>query len=90
MRHFKLHWSWIVLVLSLSSFSSAQTKPDLRQLEQSKPIERELAGGDIHAYSIQMTAGQFAKVIVDQRGIDLVVIAFGPDGKQCPLRTPGQ
>ena len=51
-------------------------------LEPGKPIESELAGDAIHAYSIQLTAGQFVKVIVDQRGIDLVVMAFGPDGKQ--------
>lgn len=51
-------------------------------LEQGKPIERELAGADVHAYLIQLTAGQFASVIVDQRGIDLVVMAFTPDGKR--------
>jgi len=52
------------------------------KLEQGKPIERELAGDDVHAYLIQLTAGQFASVIVDQRGIDLVVMAFTPDGKR--------
>ena len=51
-------------------------------LEQGKPIERELAGGEVHAYSIQMMAGQFATVIFEQRGIDLVVMAFGPDRKE--------
>ena len=73
MRSIKRHWpTVIVLVLFLSSFSSAQnTTPDVRQLEQGKPIERELAGGAVHAYSIQMTEGQFLSVIVDQRGIDV-------------------
>ncbi len=72
----------IILVLTLSSFSLAQNPPPIRELEQGKPIERELAGGGVHAYSIQLTAGQFLSVIVDQRGIDVVVILFDPKGKQ--------
>jgi tetratricopeptide (TPR) repeat protein len=81
--HFNRHWSrTIVLLISLSSFSSAQDAPDIRPLEQGKPIERELMGGDVHAYSVQLTVGQFLSVIFDQRGIDLVVTAFGPDSKQ--------
>src|SRR2546425_7336127 len=83
MQPINRHWSWIiVLVVSLSSFSSAQNTPDTRQLEQGKPIERELAGGEVHAYLMQMTEGQFLSVIVDQRGIDVAVALFGPDGKQ--------
>src|SRR5438132_12287818 len=84
MRSIKRHWpTVIVLVVFLSSFSSAQnTTPDVRQLEQGNPIERELAGGEIHAYSIQMTEGQFLSVMVDQRGIDVAVALLGPDGKQ--------
>jgi len=75
--------SWIIiLILSLWSFSLAQNPPEIGELEQGKPIERELAGGEVHAYSIQLTAGQFLSVVVDQRGIDVVVSLFGPDGKQ--------
>src|SRR5438552_541397 len=83
MRSIKRHWPTVlVLIVFLSSFSSAQnTTPDVRQLEQGKPTERELAGGAVHAYSIQLTAGQFVSVIVDQRGIDVVVSVFAPDGK---------
>ncbi len=72
----------IILVLTFSSFTLAQNSQRLRELEQGKPIERELAGGDVHAYSILLTAGQFTSVIVDQRGIDVVATLFAPDGKQ--------
>jgi CHAT domain-containing protein/tetratricopeptide (TPR) repeat protein len=72
----------IVTVLLLSTFASAQTLPEVRALEPNKPIERELRGGEIHAYSISLTTGQFLHVTVDQRGVDLVVFLFGPDGKQ--------
>lgn len=83
MRNPNRHGSWIIiLVLSLWSFSFAQNPPEIRGLERGKPIERELAGGEVHAYSIKLTVGQFLSVIVDQRGIDVVVTLFAPDGKQ--------
>ncbi len=83
MRSIKRHWPTVlVLIVFLSSFSSAQnTTPNVRQLEQGNPIEREFAGG-VHAYTIELTAGQFLGVTVDQRGVDLVVMAFAPDGNR--------
>jgi CHAT domain-containing protein/tetratricopeptide (TPR) repeat protein len=83
MRNPKRHWPWItILLIFLPAIGLAQNTSDIRVLEQGKPIERELAGAEVHAYSIQLTAGQFLKVIVDQRGIDVVVTAFGPDGRR--------
>src|SRR2546421_1712612 len=83
MRHINLHRSWVVvLILSFSSIGLAQNAPEVRELEQGKPVERELAGGEVHAYSIRTTEGQFLSVIVDQRGIDVAVTLLGPDGKQ--------
>ena len=83
MRYINRHWPRVaILIFSFASIGLAQNTPDIRSLEQGKPIERELTDDAVHAYSIQLTAGQFAKVIFEQRGIDLVVMAFGPDGKQ--------
>ncbi len=45
-------------------------------------IERELKGGETHDFQISLLAGQFLHVVVDQRGIDVVVTLFAPDGKQ--------
>lgn len=55
---------------------------DTRTLEPGKPIEREMAGGEVHNYRVIITAGQYLYVVVDQRGIDVVVSLFGPDGKK--------
>lgn len=63
----------IVVTCSLSSRTLAQSAAEIRQLEQGKAIEREMLSGEVHAYSTQLTAGQFLGVIVDQRGIDVVV-----------------
>jgi len=61
---------------------AAQNNQDVRPLEPGKPIERELAGAQTHAYQITLAAGQFLHVVVEQRGIDVVATLFGPDGKQ--------
>ena len=53
----------------------------VRPLELGKAVERELAGGAQHSYQLQLSAGQFLHVIVDQRGIDAAVKLFAPDGK---------
>lgn len=58
-----------------------QGKSDARWLEEGKPIERKLSGGESHSYQLNVTTGQYARVVVDQRGIDVVVSLFGPDGK---------
>jgi CHAT domain-containing protein/predicted negative regulator of RcsB-dependent stress response len=51
-------------------------------LEHGKPIERELSGGQSHFYKITMSSGQYLQVVVDQLGIDVVIVLFGPDGKK--------
>jgi CHAT domain-containing protein/tetratricopeptide (TPR) repeat protein len=72
-----------LLITQLPVFNIAQTRPDQmsQQLEQGKPIERELKGGEIHAYTFKPEAGQFVSIVVNQRGIDVLVLLFAPDGK---------
>jgi hypothetical protein len=60
----------------------ASVAPDTRTLEVGKPVEREMKGGETHAYEIALEAGQYLNVVVDQRGIDVKVTVAGPDGKQ--------
>ncbi len=45
----------------------------VRPLELGKAGERELAGGAQHSYQLQLSAGQFLHIIVDQRGIAVAV-----------------
>jgi len=54
---------------------------DAQQLEPQKPTERTLAAKETHAYTIALEAGQFLNAAVNQRGVDVVVRVFGPDGK---------
>jgi CHAT domain-containing protein/predicted negative regulator of RcsB-dependent stress response len=62
--------------------SGAQSFQESSSLELSKPIERELSGGKSHFYKITMSSGQFLHIEVRQRGIDVVVILYAPDGKK--------
>jgi len=43
-------------------------------------VERELKGGEAHLYEMSVTANQFVRVVVEQRGIDVIVALVGQDG----------
>ena len=44
------------------------------------PVERELKGGETHAYTVSLEQGQFLYALVEQNGVDVVVRVFSPDG----------
>lgn len=54
---------------------------DVRRIEIGKSVEREIRGAESHTYEITLNAGQYLKATIDQRGIDLKVIAIAADGK---------
>jgi CHAT domain-containing protein len=51
-------------------------------LEPGKPVERELSSGQTHSYKITMNSGQYLHIVVKQRGIDVAVALFTPDGEK--------
>src|SRR5262249_33154028 len=63
-----------------ASQSAPQKDSRIQRLEPGQSIEREIAGGESHAYKLTLASGQYARVIVDQRGIDVAVTGFGSDG----------
>lgn len=62
--------------------SETQATKDAPLLEPGKAVERELAGGETQEYRIQLTANQYLKLVAEQKGVDVVVSLFGPDGKK--------
>ena len=54
---------------------------EVTPLEIGKAIERELEGGNRHTYDLKLDEGQFASVVVEQRGIDVLVRVIGVNGK---------
>src|SRR5262249_42750833 len=55
---------------------------EIISLEPGKPVERELSGGQSHSYKITMISGQYLRVVVGQRGIDVAVALITPDDKK--------
>jgi CHAT domain-containing protein/predicted negative regulator of RcsB-dependent stress response len=65
-----------------SERGAAPSAQESISLEPGKPVERELSGDQSHAYKITMVSGQYSRVVVEQRGIDVMVALFTPDGKK--------
>lgn len=51
-------------------------------LELGKVIERRISGGDTHLYRVDLTAGEFMHVLLDQRGVDVVETLSDPSGRE--------
>ena len=72
-----------LLLLSLfAGAHAAQNGKDTPTLEPGRPLTGKLAGGQSHSYAVVLKAGQFLLVVVEQRGIDIVVALFDPGGKK--------
>src|SRR5262245_42986418 len=50
-------------------------------LQPGQPIERTISGSEVHSYSVHLDQNQFLQLVVDQRGVDVVVRVIAPDGK---------
>ena len=62
--------------------SAAQSENPPDSLQPGKLIQREIANGEAHSYTLTLATGQYAYVTVNQKGVDVVVTAYGPDGTQ--------
>ena len=51
-------------------------------LEPGKPVERELSSGGSHSYKITMISGQYLHMEARQKGIDVAMALYTPDGKK--------
>ncbi len=76
---------YILFLLLLTIFlnaelASAQSGPT--DLQAGTPIERTLAAGQTHSYNVTLEEDQLLQLVVEQRGIDVVVRVFSPAGKR--------
>ena len=49
-------------------------------LDVNQPIKRKIGGGENHYYRIMLMSDEYLRLIVDQRGIDVSVSLYAPDG----------
>jgi CHAT domain-containing protein len=76
---------WVWAPPAQASASEGGVAPGAQEsisLEPGKPVERELSGGQSHSYKITMISGQYLHIVVEQRGIDVSVALFTPEGKK--------
>ena len=66
----------LLLLVVLCSAANAQTT-----LQLGSPIERELQPGRPHEFTIELQENNFIQLVVEQRGIDVIVKVFSPAGK---------
>ena len=53
-----------------------------RPLDPLKTITRDLRAGEAHTYTLTLEAGARVRLTALQKGVDLVLSAFGPEGKK--------
>ena len=65
----------------VTSVLAVQTVQEATTLEPGKSIERELAGGQKHSYQIALSEGQYLRVEISQKGIDVGATFQLPNGR---------
>ncbi len=70
----------LILTATITTRSQIQTQPqahpEVTTLEIGKTIERDIAGGEMHAYGLTLPAGAYAYVNVDQGNISVAISVF--------------
>ena len=66
----------LIFTTALTANSQTNTTTDAAPLEQGKTVERDIAGGEVHAYTLTLAPGSFAHVNVDQGRISVAISIF--------------
>ncbi|HET6978772.1 MAG TPA: CHAT domain-containing tetratricopeptide repeat protein [Pyrinomonadaceae bacterium] len=69
----------VVLCFIVSGATSARTQEQPSALTVGSPVVREMRGGEQHTYQVTLSAGEHARVVIEQKGIDVVLAVA--DGK---------
>lgn len=72
--------AWLLLCCGASP-ASAQEQASAETVTAGRPVAREIRGGEEHAYQVTLSSGQYVRVVVEQKGIDVELALLGADGK---------
>lgn len=59
---------------------NARVQAEAQGLVPGQTVARDLAGGAAHVYTLALEANQFLSLVVEQRGVDVVVTLLDPQG----------
>ncbi len=71
---------WALVLLPFLICASAQAQGPT-PLQGSTPIERTLGPGQTHEFTVTLEENSFIQFVVEQRGVDVVVRVFSPEGR---------
>lgn len=69
-----------LLMLAITVVASAQNTST--ELQLNKPIERSIAVGETHNYTVRLQQNQVVNLVADQKGADVHLTVFAPDGSK--------
>ncbi|HEU4507320.1 MAG TPA: CHAT domain-containing protein [Pyrinomonadaceae bacterium] len=69
------------LLLSATLNVVAKPQEQASPLTVGQTVAREMRGGERHTFEVKLSAGQYARVAIEQKGIDVVLALLGADGK---------
>lgn len=81
MRYARLIRSLVFILTSLSIAATADAQSAPVLLSQGTPVERTISRGETHSFSVRLEQNDLLKLVVEQRGIDVVVRLFSPAGQ---------
>lgn len=59
--------------------AGAQVGPESKTIILGQQIEHDIAGGESHKYQISLTVGQSARLVLEQKAIDVTLVLASPD-----------
>src|SRR5215472_6098411 len=72
----------LILCFVAAGHAAQPPKPKPPKLKPGKPVERQIAGSETHSYQLKLATGQFMRVLVEQKGIDVALVLLSSDGRQ--------
>lgn len=69
-------------VLQKSQDTETVVSQNITSLRLGETVTQQIKGGEVHSFKVSLTAGQYARLLVEQHGIILVATLSDFDGKQ--------
>ena len=80
-QSYKFSLGRVAVCLLLLLTGAVNVAKSQQEIAVGRRIAREMRGGEEHTYQVTLSAGQYARVALEQQGIDVVLALFGVDGK---------